>query len=364
MAQGEQRAEGLFSPTDPTDIVHPVYLDVPMVVSFVAALEGGVAYGDRRTTKSAAASGSERSVGAKAGLPGIGSLLRLELSGDLKQRDETESQEQVEVERQHTGASLFNLLRWKLREDLRLVKHVSVPEDLQDLKAGALVEITGRVESDPLLQMYDALAEVTSSVEHFTEVGLVSSLLGQGLDSIADQWRENPEVAPLVQALSSQLADGRRTNQAGKGGPGKRDAQSAPAAQTRSSVAASEMVKQVSSLVKRLRDDARDDPVTDFALRVASSELRAVLTLSRKYLQDGASLMMGGEFTVLGKVTMVLGADEQIDLLRRSLFAYVPPDKVEAVYRFVTEKRALNLRLPELVIRGPALQILPIAVFT
>ncbi len=34
---------------DVLELVHPVYLDTPMMISFVAALEGGVAYGDERT---------------------------------------------------------------------------------------------------------------------------------------------------------------------------------------------------------------------------------------------------------------------------------------------------------------------------
>ena len=34
------------------ELIHPVYMDIPMMVSFVAALEGGVSYGDEVTERS------------------------------------------------------------------------------------------------------------------------------------------------------------------------------------------------------------------------------------------------------------------------------------------------------------------------
>lgn len=364
----EKKAEREFVPKDPKQIVHPVYLDLPMVVSFVAALEGGVAYGDRRTMSSGSASSTSRGASAGLRIPLISTLFRLEMSGDLSRRQETELQEQVEVERQHTGASLFNLLRWNLcGGGLDLVKEVRSKDDVADLEPQDLVEMSGVVESDPVLQIYDALQEVMTSVDHLAEVSILSSLLGQGLDYLLAQAEGQEDMAWLVKALSRSAPDRPSQGESSRSGSGKRNPE--PSRTQRQSSGspgiAVEIIKQVRALVERLREDAKADPVTDFYLHNDPSGLRAVLTLSRKHLhEDGAPLMFGGEFTVIGKVTRVLAEEnEQIELLRRTLFGYVPADKVETVYRFITEQRALNLRLPNLVVRGPAVQILPIAVF-
>jgi hypothetical protein len=88
--------------------------------------------------------------------------------------------------------------------------------------------------------------------------------------------------------------------------------------------------------------------------------------MSRKhFLEEGAPVMIGGQFTVLGKVTRVPVNDgDEIVLLRRSLFRYFGQEATQAVSKFVLEKGPLNLRLPRLVVRKPAVQLLPLAVFT
>jgi len=59
MADQEQKD---FVPQSGADLVHPVYLDIPMMTSFVAALEGGFAYADKRKT-SRTASGGDSEIG-------------------------------------------------------------------------------------------------------------------------------------------------------------------------------------------------------------------------------------------------------------------------------------------------------------
>ena len=366
------KPEAGYRPATSNQIVHPVYLDLPMVVSFVAAVEGGVAYGDRRTTTSGTSTDGEKSVGAKIGLPFISSLFQVGVAGDLKQRDQSELHEQVEVERQHTGASLFNLLRWKLRDELKLVTEVSTTNEIAQLSTGDLIEVRGRIESDPVLRIYDALEQVMTTIEHIAEVSVISSLLGQGLDLLVTQGQasdQNEGTTFLINALSAELDDTKAHSQPpAKQRPNKtvHMPSSQPPTKSRSAEAATEIVAQLVSLITRLREQALAAPVTDFALRVPHSNLRAVLTLSRSQLNDGAQLMVGGEFTVLGKITRIVKSDEEpIDLLRRSLFTYLPAETVEKVYQFIKGKPALkSLSIPELTIPGPALQILPIAVFT
>src|SRR6266540_3157336 len=53
------------------DLVHPVYLDVPMLVSFLAALEGGISFENEVTEQLLAGRESGGEASGKMGLPSI-----------------------------------------------------------------------------------------------------------------------------------------------------------------------------------------------------------------------------------------------------------------------------------------------------
>jgi hypothetical protein len=90
-------------------LVHPVYLDVPMMISFLAHLEGGVSTHEEETQRDAGA--RERALKGRAGLrlrfvPVLDAEVGSE--GSMQRRDE--SSVESKTERHHTAASLFNLL--------------------------------------------------------------------------------------------------------------------------------------------------------------------------------------------------------------------------------------------------------------
>lgn len=53
----------------PPRLVHPVYLDVPMLISFLAALEGGVRFEDHITVREKDTTGKEKDANVRVGLP-------------------------------------------------------------------------------------------------------------------------------------------------------------------------------------------------------------------------------------------------------------------------------------------------------
>src|SRR4051794_36353767 len=92
---------------------YPLYLDVPMMVSFLATLQNGVSFEEKiqmRTGSKRQTSGSSE-VGAQGpSIPGLASLLSFDLRGKLSIERGNERSEELEVVRQHTEASLFNRL--------------------------------------------------------------------------------------------------------------------------------------------------------------------------------------------------------------------------------------------------------------
>jgi hypothetical protein len=152
----ESRAEN-----DLPELVYPVYLDVPMAISFLAALEGGVAFEDQSTTKTGSTLAKEREGRGGARLPGVAALLGLgfDMSGRLATQSGKEASEEVVAVRRHTEASLFTLLRQQLL-NAGAVSTVVSASDLERIKPGDLVESSGEALGNPLQQILDLLPQI------------------------------------------------------------------------------------------------------------------------------------------------------------------------------------------------------------
>ncbi|PZR97642.1 MAG: hypothetical protein DLM70_18825 [Chloroflexi bacterium] len=120
----------------------------------------------------------------------------------------------MEVERQHTAASLFNLLRWKLTSDLDIVDCPSSRDDLSALEPGGLVEVRGTIASDPVLDLFEALRDVIASVRHLSNVSAIESLMDQGLETLLQSLGTQPGMEFLQKALRAETKSG--PQQAGK----------------------------------------------------------------------------------------------------------------------------------------------------
>jgi len=89
--------------------------------------------------------------------------------------------------------------------------------------------------------------------------------------------------------------------------------------------------------------------------------MHGILTMFTEFLPPEAGLMLGSEMTVLGKVTSVLDQEDSTDLLRRSSLGYFPQERVQQLLDQLDT--SLRLSLPQVVIRGPGVQLVPLAVF-
>lgn len=94
---------------------------------------------------------------------------------------------------------------------------------------------------------------------------------------------------------------------------------------------------------------------------------RAVLSTNPEYFDDkSASEIIDGEFFVLGKVVRVVGSEskESINLLRKTAFGRFPSEVFDELGEAVTGAQKV-INLPEFIteIDGPAIQVIPIAIF-
>jgi hypothetical protein len=306
-------------------LAHPVYLDVPMMISFLAALEGGVAMSGEETSTEVGA--RERMLtgrtGIRAKLFGFGDG-EVSFDGTAQSRDETSFVSQTQ--RHHTAASLFNVLYGYLREDEQ-IQDIQAPGQLSEVRAGQLVEFSGEYLGNPLENILVFFKSLFPYIAPEPE----------------------PEPEPPVAAPASK---------ARSGNPAKRAAQPVPTTQAADSAEADGI-----KIMKMMGADIETAPVHDLLFRTTEG-LEAVVTVASEfYTPTTSEHLRQGEFRVVGKVTRVLGEHDAINLTRRTVMGAAGPQMAEETIGQFSALDALTLDIAKPIVAGPAIQVLPMSIF-
>lgn len=325
-------------------LAHPVYLDVAMMISFLAYLEGGVVTHEESTQKEAGA--RERAFKGRAGLR---ARLPWALDAEAGTEGSTQHRNEVSLEsksaRQHTAASLFNLLYEYLSSDDQLVS-LKEPSQLEGLRTGQLVEMTGEYLGNPLEAI---LAFVASMYPYYAE-------------------QQKAQLAAASDAVE-------KLKKAQKSGSPARRAQAQTAVQAQAAVpdiaevltTAVEQAKEKENefgvqMMLRMAEEITHVPVHDLLFRMPSG-LQAVLTVSSEYYSPEVNeYLRAGEFRIIGKVTRVVTGDNAINLTQRTVVGVANPATAQdLVAKAETENIKLDVADP--IVTAPAVQVLPMAIF-
>ncbi len=306
-------------------LAHPVYLDVPMMVSFLAALDDGVAYSSEVAEKLISNSEREGEGGGKIGLPSLAQWLGLSLTAEGRYRRRSVEDESVEARlvREHTSASLFNILRQRILATGG-ARALQSSEDISAARVGDIVEVRGTIMGDPLRRFIDLISVVAPYVGIDLERDTSS---GAGSAGGKNQKGSRPTTGP---ASAGSVVD-------------------------------SESLK----MLKILKADVAKSTVVDLSMSLPTGET-VVLTASNEYITDAAvQYMLAGSFTALGKVTQIIGEGESISLLRRTVFSVLDAagqsTTADAFGGLAAMMPGMNFSM--LAVNGPGLQILPLSVF-
>ncbi|MEA2156764.1 MAG: hypothetical protein QOE11_2904 [Solirubrobacteraceae bacterium] len=346
-----------------TPVVYPIYLDVPMMVSFLAALRDGVEFENTVTRRDQRSANREREASGKVRLPPLASLFGLEASGRMAGQAGEETSEEVKVVRQHTAASLFNSLLAALRAD-GLLKTIGSAADLTTVRPSDIVEISGEFIGNPLEPV---LAFFRQAAPYFEIVRDPSELPGVDLSAL------RLEVTGL-EARARELDERTRKSERSGNPAVKKRAETlreeASAAQQQAtlgaellkSAAAREEQEGAMKMLTQMSDDLAETPVRDTVIE--AGDLKAVLTMSAEYFTDATRAhLRAGVFRAVGKVTRVLDEDDDINLLRRTVLGAAQPEVGRDLLRSAVDDESLRVETYDPIITAPAVQILPLAVF-
>ena len=300
-------------------LIHPIYLDIPMLVSFAAAIEGGLSFGAEVTREASTTAALAAEGDASFGFSGLFSRF-LDVSVDLKVAGahEDEKRSVVKSSRSHTEASVAILLYDRLRRDRGYIVDPATLEDAKGVEPGALVEIAGTVEKNAIDAMID-----------YIDAADILSKLGSGV----------PKTPPV-------LSSGKR-----RGSGVRNDKQ--------------EFQSPLGQMRALLDEDRKRTPISNVLLRcTVPNDITAILSLRTENLRDlTLSELHKNSVRVLGKVTRVIGQGDSMSPFENYGMALLSPSMLSGAFRQMLDNDDLAIEFSEVQVQGPALQVLPLMVF-
>jgi len=291
-------------------LIVPVYLNQKFVFDLLAMLQGGIS----TVTTVTEASSSVKSEGEKVSV-GFGlseafsTLLKIDLSGLKDKSSENGNTSSSSQERVHTPASLLFQLRNLLieKEYLKTSSTVELP------KAGDFIEFEGFLKRNPIVETIDSLAEMMD---------------------IAEAFEDKPQQKTKGGRGSNQLSENQKVKQ--------------------------QMV--------RFSDSLKAGSTIDLTSVNIETGHTAVITVETGFLNDPLmSDLVDGQFKIIGKVIKsVKDESESINLLRKTALSKMPSSLLlEALGHLSSLGSDQGFEIPELKmeIEGPAIQVLPIAIY-
>jgi hypothetical protein len=318
-----------------TTLQYPLYLDVPMMISFLAALEDGVTYEEnvhRRAQGRQIVSGEAQ---ARVSLPSLLSVLPFDLRGRLTGGSATEETEELQLVKRHTEASLFNKLRDALYRDKIVQELDQSVSNESEIISGMIVEAGGVVVRNPL-------EELLTLLERFRPL--------------------MPKSAPNP---PSSQQPGRRRGQT----QSKSQSSQASMAESADSSSASTPIDLATTdpfiIFDWIREDLETSDLTDIVLETDHEFYpRIILTLLKDF---GTGLtvdsLLGAEVGVIGKVSAVQTSGNAVNLLRRSILGFMPAEQQEKIFSGAGGQLGIASMSKYLEVQPPLIQIMPLAIF-
>ncbi len=354
-------------------LLHPVYLDVPMMVSFLAALTGGVSFEGETTRRATVSSDRELDGNARIRIPPLVSLLGFDASGRMGRKDHGEEGEEVKAVRQHTAASLFNALYETLRER-GILRCIEDMETTRGVGPGDIVEIKGEFVGNPLESMLEIVGQILPYMDFAESNPALKEAIEGPAINIEATAIELTNLEGEAKALEAEVSEAKRS-----GNPARK-AQATEIEERAKEKA--EQVEQAKGLVPiltqiaqgqeqqrgvqmmvRMRDDLAAASVHDTVIE-GPDGLKAILTMSSEFYSDATNAYLReGVFTAIGKVTRVLDEGDSINLLRRTVLGATGPEQGRQIIQSAVDSGELELATFDPIIESPALQILPLAVY-
>jgi len=292
-------------------LIHPIYLDVPMLVSFAAAVQGGLALEAEVTAEKKGSGSTAANASGKFGLSKLfQALVDTSASVELAGKISNESNEIRKESRSYTEASIAIILYHQLQQSGDYIVKLESVEDIQKYTPGTLVEIAGTVEKNA----------VDAVIDYLDAADILSRM-----------------APPEVQLQPK-----------GKGLSQNKNLQS-----------------ELGRLREALDQDRKRTPISNVVVRCSEPEnLNVVVTLRTDNLRDlTLSELHRNNVRIVGKITRSISKGEVMSSFENYGMAMLTPEVLNAVFSEITNTEGIVAKFTDVQVQGPAFQILPLMIF-
>jgi hypothetical protein len=276
-------------------------------------LQGGIA---TVTRVSEAQRDTDKASGEVSGGFGLSqafaSLLKVNLAGKVAGEMEGSVERTSASDRVHTPASLFYTLR------NLLIERGVLQQEVRDAtsRPGDFLEFTASLRRNPLIEGLESVVEIIDLVWVFT---------GEPAKPKAHGGKHQQENQPDLAKIRAQL--------------------------------------------QSLSESLKSGGTHDLVATLSGTGVKAVLTVEEQYMNDPSmSDLVDGTFRVVGKVVRSVTVNEDsISLLRKTAMSRVPADMRDALiaaFGTLTSQHGFTMPAMEVEIKGPVMQVLPLAIFS
>lgn len=322
-----------------------VYLNQKYCFDLLAILEDGLI--QLETIRTAQSEGRNNSTQASGeiGIKDVFAFVGVKLGGSRTVAEEADFSHESAAEKVHTPNSLFAKVREYLIEE-KLLSELN----FDSVATGNFVEFRGAFQRNPLIV----------NLETFVAMMNLASLFDNKSTEASDQSRNQP------------------SRQSGRRQQG----------QTRNTNGSPEVISQIKALIEQLNANSNLDLIGRICDKIGT----AILTVDRSFLAaQSLAELVDGEYTVLGKVTRILRTNtvsedslgtnatanldntgrqstETIELLRNTSLAPLSDEILQQLLTVFDSLQSSGMKIPtikmeDLRIGSPAIQVVPIAIF-
>jgi hypothetical protein len=296
---------------DQIPLIHPIYLDVPMLVSFAAAIQGGLAFESEVTSEIKASGLTSENTSGKFGLGKLfQSLFDISISVESSGNKSNESHELRKESKAYTEASIAIILYHQLKRNGGYIMQPQSMVDIEDLEIGMLVEVAGTVEKNA----------IDTVIDYIDAVDILSGM-----------------AAPTTQPPTK----------------GK------PAGQSKSPVSS------ITHIRESLDKDRKRTPLSNVVVRCSEpANLNVVVTLRTENLRDlTLSELHKNNVRIVGKITRVISQGESMSSFENYGMAMLQPQILNELFLQLTSNSETIAEFADVQVVGPAFQILPLMIF-
>jgi hypothetical protein len=323
------------------ELIYPIYLDVPMMTSFLASIDNGIIESTEVETKNLGSEKKAKKGKLHAGISGVLGIFKAGIDGEISNEISTKLESNYKTNVKYPQSWLFNRLRNILKESERIINLTDFKQ-IVDIKIGDIVEFDGIASPEPSYIMRNTFNQLLPIVEPFFKIQIRQQ---QNLLNIVNDVRKNNNF---------EIDDKQKITLENKH-IYKRNIE----------LKISEIEDNLSliNLIKESINSLFPEKFSLHNLIFKCSEMSLICKIYKDYARNETiEDIHYGTWKVLGKVISKITEQNPYDLMKDSPFSYLPQTQFGDIVKSMNNE---NLMLPEMKskITEDSLLIAPIGIF-